>query len=66
MIVKELFGTRADGVKLYKTYSSENYKILQVETGITYDEAVDVETATYNYIETDEKIEWGENNVLFE
>ena len=31
--------------------------ILQVETGIPYSEAVDVENAPYTYIETEEKIE---------
>ena len=56
MIVKEFYKTRTDGVNLYKTYSNENYKILQVETGIIYDEAIDVEGANYTYKETEEKI----------
>lgn len=56
MIIKELYKTREDGIKLYRTYSSEGYKILQVETGIIYDEAVDIETVNYTYEETEYKI----------
>lgn len=57
MIVKEFYRTREDGVNLYRTYSDENYKIRQVETGVIYDEAIDVENAEYTYEETEEKIE---------
>ena len=57
MIKRELYMTRNDGVKLYRTYSDENYAILQVETNRLYQEAVDVENANYTYIETEEKIE---------
>ena len=56
-IVKEFYKTRTDGVNLYRTYSNEDYKILQVETGNIYDEAIDVEDTQYNYEETNEKIE---------
>ena len=56
MIRKELFKTRSDGVKLYRTYSDEDYRILQVETGQVFDEAIDVETSNYTYEETEEKI----------
>lgn len=56
MIVKEFYKTRKDGVNLYRTYSDEQYKILQVETGAIYDEAIDVETANYTYVETEEKV----------
>ena len=41
---------------LIKTYSDEGYYILQVETGIEYQEAIDVENAPYTYIETSHKI----------
>lgn len=44
------------GVKLYRTYSDKNKMILQIETGIKYDEAIDVESAPYTYQETDEDI----------
>ena len=57
MIVKEFYKTRQDGVKLYRTYSDEGYKIKQNETGIIYDEAIDVEDSNYTYTETEEKIE---------
>ena len=56
MIVREYFKTRNDGVRLYRTYSDESYMIKQVETGVVYDEAIDVESAPYTYIETEEKI----------
>lgn len=57
MIKRELFKIRNDGVKLYRTYSDENYRILQVETNQVFDEAIDVEDANFTYIETEEKIE---------
>ena len=57
MVVREFYKQRNDGVNLYRTYSDEKFKILQVETGIVYDEAVDIETANYTYEETEEKIE---------
>ena len=57
MIVKEYYSTRNDGVNLYRTYSDSNFKIKQVETRIVYDEAIDVESSNYTYVETDEKIE---------
>ena len=57
MIVKKFLKTRKDGVNLYRTYSDENYKIRQIETGVVYDEAIDVEEAGYTYEETEEKIE---------
>ena len=50
-IKKELFGENADGVKLYRTFSDESRKILQVETGIIFDDAVDVENAEFTYSE---------------
>lgn len=57
MIVKEYYATREDGVNLYRTYSDSNFKIKQVETGTVYDEAIDVESSNYTYVETDELIE---------
>ena len=57
MIVKEFYMQRQDGVSLYRTYSDEQYKIKQVETGNIYDEAIDIETANYTYVETEEKID---------
>lgn len=57
MIKKEFYKTREDGINLYRTYSDENYRIRQIETGNIYDEAIDVENAPYTYEETEEKIE---------
>lgn len=37
------------------TYSSDGYKILQVDTGVVYEDAVDV--IAHEYTETDEQIE---------
>lgn len=37
---------------LIKHYSDENFKIKQIETGIIYDEAIDVMPCRYTYEET--------------
>ena len=57
MIRQVFFKTREDGVDLYRTYSDSNKYIKQVETGIEYDEAIDVYPVKYTYIETDKDIE---------
>ena len=57
MIKREFYKTRSDGVNLYKTYSDNNYRIKQIETGNIYDEAIDIENAPYTYEETDMLIE---------
>lgn len=57
MIKQELYTVRNDGVKLFKTYSDENFKIRQIETGAVYDAAIDVEGAPFTYEETEEKIQ---------
>lgn len=57
MIKKEYYTTRKDGVKLFKIYSDEDFKIKQIETKIIYDKVIDIEDAPYTYEETDEKIE---------
>lgn len=54
---KELVKTRADGVKLYRTFSDSSLKIKQNETGIVLTDALDVETAAWTYTETNERIE---------
>lgn len=60
MIITEYYKTRKDGVNLFKTYSTENLYIRQIETGIEYSEAIDVENAPYTYEETDKPIEVNE------
>lgn len=57
MIKKEFYMQREDGVNLYRTYSDEDFKIKQIQTGDIYDEAIDVESSEYIYEETDIKIE---------
>lgn len=57
MIITEYYKTRADGVKLIRTYSDEGRQIIQNETGIVYGEAIDVEHAPYTYSEIDEALE---------
>lgn len=57
MVIREYYGTREDGVRLFRTYSDTNHKIMQKPTMVVYDEAIDVEDAFYEYEETDELIE---------
>lgn len=61
MIKTEFYRTREDGIDLYRTYSDSNKYILQVETGIEYDEAIDVADKNgnirYTYKETEKDIE---------
>ena len=52
MIIREFYQTRPDGVNLFRTYSDQGMKIRQ-ETGAEYDEAIDVESSTHTYEETD-------------
>lgn len=60
MIKIEFYMKREDGVDLYRTYSDSNKYILQVETGIEYDEAIDVANENgnirYTYEETEKDI----------
>ena len=55
-IQREYFEERADGVKLYRTFSDDGKMIRQNETGVLLDEAVDVENAKYTYTESEEAI----------
>ena len=65
MIKTEFFMKRNDNVILVKTYSTENKYIRQVETGLEYDEAVDIgekvgedyKPTKYTYEETNKEIE---------
>ena len=65
MIKTEFFMKRNDNVILVKTYSTENKYIRQVETGLEYDEAIDIgekvgedyKPTKYTYVETDKEIE---------
>lgn len=50
MIVTEYFDTRRDGVKLYRTYSDQNFYIER--DGVMYEEAIDPENSERVYNET--------------
>ena len=56
-IKREFYMTRDDGVNLYRTYSDKGMMIQKVGTEEVYDEAVDVEGASFEYVETDEPID---------
>ena len=43
--------------KLIRHYSDSGMKLLQVETGIIYDEAIDIVPCRYTYAETDKPME---------
>ena len=57
MIIREFFMTRGDNVNLYRTYSDANLLIQKVGTDEIYSEAIDVEEAPYQYVETDQPID---------
>jgi hypothetical protein len=55
-IKKEFCFELADGTKLYRTFSAEGKQIIQNETGVIFDDAVDVEGATFTYSEAETKV----------
>ena len=58
MLKREFYGhNNVLDEDMYRTYSDEGFKIRQVETGIIYDEAIDIESKHYTYEETDIPIE---------
>jgi hypothetical protein len=63
MIIKEFYKTRNDGVNLYKTYSDKDVLIRKVGTEEVYSEAIDIETATFVYEETNTPIETNKNEI---
>jgi hypothetical protein len=60
MIKREFYRTREDGVNLYRTYSTDGFKIRKVGTDEIYEEAIDVVSAPFVYQESQELIERGE------
>lgn len=62
-VAGEFYMTRSDGVNLFRfavpntktgdEWDSPQFKIRQDQTGIEYDEAIDVENKGYTYTETD-------------
>lgn len=57
MIISKFYQRRDDGVDLYQRKSTLNVKLLQVETGVMYDDPIDIEPCPYTYEETDEPID---------
>ena len=52
MVIEEILNER-----FVRHYSDKGLKLLQVETGIMYDEAIDIVPCRYTYEETDVLIE---------
>lgn len=54
MIIEELYKVCDDGARLILRHSDDPTKTMrQVETGIIYEAAIDLETAPYTYVEID-------------
>ena len=60
MIIKELYGTRNDGMTLYRTYSDRRVYIQKIGTNEKYAEAIDVENSAFEYEETEEIVIYDE------
>ena len=56
MVIKEYHSTRADGVRLVRSYSNLGLMIRKLGTQQIYSEAIDVENAPYRYVETETPI----------
>ena len=62
-VTRVYYMTRSDGVNLYRfavpntktgdEWNKPQFKIRQDQTGVLYDEAIDVKNAPYTYTETD-------------
>ena len=58
-IKKEFCFELADGTKLYRTFSDAGKQVLQNETGVIFEDAVDVEGAIFSYSETETNVPGG-------
>lgn len=58
-IKKEFCFELADGTTLYRTFSDAGKQILQNETGVIFEDAVDVEGAIFSYSETETNVPGG-------
>nr|DAF22341.1 MAG TPA: hypothetical protein [Caudoviricetes sp.] len=58
-IKKEFCFELANGTKLYRTFSDAGKQILQNETGVIFEDAVDVEGAIFSYSETETNVPGG-------
>lgn len=66
MIIRKFFLTRKDDVNLYRTYSDEGFYIRKLYTDEVYTEAIDVEDAYFEYVETDIQLPIEENENIEE
>lgn len=57
MVIREFYRAREDGVNLYQRHSDKNVMLLQVETGVMYENPIDIEGGPYTYKETDIPVE---------
>ena len=64
MIIKEFYKTRNDGVNLYKTYSDNGLMIQKVGTNEIYNQAIDIESSDFAYMETDKPIKFNINRSI--
>lgn len=60
MIRTDFYREREDGVNLYRTYSDTGMMILQTDTGILFEDAIDVEGASHTYEESSTPIDIGD------
>lgn len=63
VVERKPYSIREDGVALTIARSENGFYIQKVGTNEVYAEAIDVETAPYEYVETTEKIEKENDNV---
>lgn len=56
MVIKKFHKKRSDGVALYRTHSDRNEYLRKVGTDEVYSEAIDIESAPYEYVETGDVI----------
>ena len=61
MLKTEFYRKREDGVDLYMTYSDSNRYIIQNETNVMYETAIDIKDK-YTYRESEEIIKEEINN----
>lgn len=55
-VIRTEYGKLKSGKKLIRIYSDLGLKLIQLPTGVFYDEAIDVEGAPYVYGESDEPV----------
>ena len=56
MLKRDFYIQREDGVNLFISHSDSNKMIRQIDTGVLYDAAIDVEDTPHTYEETEIEI----------